>query len=303
MFERWYPELDWAQWRAHWPLADHSEWVNTPHMRWHVQRLGQGPLVLLVHGTGATTHTWRDVAPCLAQDHSVMCVDLPGHGFSSPLQGRAPTPHNVAWELNALLTQLGCAPAVWVGHSAGAVVAALWWLNHGAHTTGIPQPVLAAINPAWQTLPGPSQWLFPLGAWLIDKNPLSGWLLAKRAGQAQVVERLLAQTGSRLPPEAVALYRRMLGEPRHVRGVLQLMRAWDMRCVEDRFEQLRLPVQLHVGLKDATVPPHLAQAALARLPQASEVAWPQLGHLLHEEQPQAWANTLRTWAAQHTALS
>lgn len=295
MFEACYPDIPWAQWRANWPLSEHSQWVQTPNQRWHVQRLGQGPLAVLLHGTGATTHTWRESAPLLARDHDVLCVDLPGHGFSSGLQGRAPTPANVSWELNALLHTLGLTPSVLVGHSAGALVAAHWWLSHGIQTQGAAPPSLVVINPAWQALPGPSQWLFPLGAWLIDKNPLSGWMLAQRARQPQVVERLLAQTGSHLTPQAVDIYRRMLSEPRHVRGVLQLMCAWDLHCVEDRLAQLTLPVQLHVGMRDATVPPHLAREAAAQMPKANLVTWPELGHLLHEERPEDFVDSVRAW--------
>ena len=48
-----------------------------PH-RWHVQVLGEGPTVLLLHGAGGATHSWRGLAPLLATDHRVVMLDLPG---------------------------------------------------------------------------------------------------------------------------------------------------------------------------------------------------------------------------------
>ena len=292
MFDRCYPPLNWEAFKSNWPMSDMSRWVQTPHLRWHVQILGQGPVVVLIHGTGATTHTWWQVAPLLAKDHTVLCLDLPGHGFSSEFKALSPTPHQVAQDMAVLLKTLGLEPQVMIGHSAGALVAAQWWLTQGQAASPC---ALVAINPAWQSLPGPAQWLFPVGAWLIDLNPLSGWLLAQKALRPGMVERVLEQTGSRLQETSIKGYRQMWQQARHVRGVLRLMRAWDLRAVEHRLSQLQTPVQVHVGMNDATVPPSLADAAMALLPQAELKRWPGLGHLLHEECPEEWVNSVREW--------
>ncbi len=44
--------------------------------------MGTGPLVLLLHGAGASTHTWRSLAPLLAEHYTLVMPDLPGQGFS-----------------------------------------------------------------------------------------------------------------------------------------------------------------------------------------------------------------------------
>ena len=41
------------------------------------------PVLLLLHGTGAATHSWRSLAPLLAEHFRVVAPDLPGHGFTS----------------------------------------------------------------------------------------------------------------------------------------------------------------------------------------------------------------------------
>src|SRR5262245_42585751 len=43
---------------------------------------GNGPPVLLIHGFGASTYTWRHVAPKLAETNRVIAVDLKGFGQS-----------------------------------------------------------------------------------------------------------------------------------------------------------------------------------------------------------------------------
>ncbi|MDU3043759.1 MAG: alpha/beta hydrolase, partial [Bradyrhizobium sp.] len=50
-----------------WPNRAASRFVDAAGLRWHVQMMGEGPVALLAHGTGAATHSWRDLAPLLAR--------------------------------------------------------------------------------------------------------------------------------------------------------------------------------------------------------------------------------------------
>src|SRR6187397_2104000 len=66
-----------------------------------VRRAGSGPAVLLLHGFPQTHLMWRDVAPLLAQNFTVICADLRGYGRSdcppsSP--GHAPYAKNARWQ-------------------------------------------------------------------------------------------------------------------------------------------------------------------------------------------------------------
>ena len=51
---------------ADWPLADSSRIVQSFGTRWHVQQQGNGPTLLLLHGTAASTHSFRRLIPELA---------------------------------------------------------------------------------------------------------------------------------------------------------------------------------------------------------------------------------------------
>jgi len=53
----------------------------------HAVKGGDGPPVLLLHGAPLTHYTWRDVAPRLAEDFTVVAADLRGYGDSSKPQG------------------------------------------------------------------------------------------------------------------------------------------------------------------------------------------------------------------------
>ena len=80
--------MDWQRDGPSWPHHERSRFVIAAGQRWHVQQWPApapgAPTLLLLHGTGASTHSWRDLAPLLAQHAGVIAVDLPGHGFSAP---------------------------------------------------------------------------------------------------------------------------------------------------------------------------------------------------------------------------
>ena len=67
-----------------WPHRDRSVVRTAGGLEWHAQRFGEGgPRVLLLHGTGASTHSWRDLAPILGERARALVPDLPGHGAST----------------------------------------------------------------------------------------------------------------------------------------------------------------------------------------------------------------------------
>ncbi|HEY4413879.1 MAG TPA: alpha/beta fold hydrolase, partial [Gaiellaceae bacterium] len=83
---------------------------------------GSGPPIVLVHGLGGAAPNWRLVAPALAARHRVLVPELPGHGGSAPLGG-ASSLDPFAEALLAVAEAEDAAPAPWVGHSLGGLVA------------------------------------------------------------------------------------------------------------------------------------------------------------------------------------
>ena len=81
------------------------------------------PCVLLIHGTGASTHSWAPLIHELSERYQILAIDLPGHGFSSvPRFGRS-TLETITDGVAHLLNQLDIVPTHIVGHSAGAAIA------------------------------------------------------------------------------------------------------------------------------------------------------------------------------------
>ena len=205
---------DWLRHGGDWPNRAASRFVAAAGLPFHVQVMGAGPPILLLHGTGAATHSWRDLAPLLASRFTVIAPDLPGHGFSGLPPSAQMSPAGVARLVAALLRVLRVAPRLVVGHSAGAAVAAQMVLDRR-----IAPLAMMSLNGALLPLPGSSSRLFPLAAKLLAGAPVLPWLGAGWASQPDRVAKLLAPTGSRIDAAAVAVEHAVDEKPAHARQV------------------------------------------------------------------------------------
>ena len=283
--------LHWATDGRDWPHREHSEFVEVSGQRWHVQRwsppFAGAPTALLLHGTGAATHSWRTLAPLLAPHMGLVAPDLPGHGFSgaAPI-GRAGL-EGMAQAVRMLLRSLGEAPCFSIGHSAGAAVAVRMRLHDDANIAAGITPAaahtLVGLNAALLPLPGFAGRFFSPAAKLLALNPLAPHFFSWHAAQASVLARLLDGTGSKLDAEGTALYRRLIQSPAHVAGALAMMAQWDLPALARDLPRLQTPLHLLVAEGDRTVPPADALCVQRLLPRTQVQRLPQLGHLAHEE--------------------
>ena len=294
IWDKLYPPMDWELYKSDWPNASHSRFIELVGQRWHVQILGSGPVVLLLHGTGASTHSWRDVAPVLAQKYTVVMPDLPGHGFTTLHAQHEPSLPHMSADVRRLLAKLNIWPSAILGHSAGAAVAAHISLEAKAEFA----PAVVGLNPAWLPQPGAAQWLFVPTAKLMALNPYSGRLVANHLAKPWVVSKLLDSTGSHIDQAGQSYYARLVSNPTHVNGVLRMMAAWNLDAIAGRLEQLAAPVLVHAGENDKTVPVDLARASAQCIPGSTLTVKPGLGHLAHEEAPVQTAQEILGWLSQ-----
>lgn len=273
--------------RESWPYPEASRFVEAGGLLWHVQSMGQGPAVLLLHGTGASTHSWRGLMPLLAQRFTVIAPDLPGMGQTSMPPRPGLSLQGMATSLRALIETLGQPPELVVGHSAGAALGARLCLD-GA----IAPRLLVSINGAILPLGGWAGQLFAPMARMMVAFPGLPRLFAWRAADHAAVESLLANTGSKLDAEGVEYYARLFRRPQHVEATLGMMAQWDLPALQTDLPRLRTPVLQLIGKQDRTIRPTEARRLQVVLPGARIVAFPGLGHLAHEEAPQAIADAI-----------
>ena len=267
-----------------WPNRAHSRFVDTGRLRWHVQVMGPGgdaPVLLLLHGTGAATHSWRALAPLLAERFTVVAPDLPGHGFTTgrPAGGLAMSAMGRA--VADLLDGLGLAPRIVAGHSAGAAIAIRMALDGRVSPAAI-----VGLNAALLPFPGLAARLFPAMARALFVNPLAPHIFARLARtRGETARFLLRSTGSRIDATGVADYERLFATSAHVAGALTMMADWDLAGLARDLPRLRTPLRLLHGDGDTAIPLATARSAAALVPDGRLTVLPGLGHLAHEERP------------------
>ena len=261
-------------------------------LRWHFQQMGEGPALLLLHGTGAATHTWRDLAPLLASRFTVIAPDLPGHGFTAPLDAKRLSLAGMAAAVGDLLETLEMTPRLVVGHSAGAAVLARMTLDGRIDPARI-----VCLNGAllpFRGLAGP--FYAPL-AKLLALNPLVPRLFAMGAASPATVDRLIRNTGSSVDATGRDLYGRLLRSPGHLAGALGMMANWDLASLEQELPRLGPRLHLVACGDDGAIPATEAFRVRDATPGVEVTYLRKLGHLGHEERPHLFADLVVRAAA------
>ena len=237
---------------------------------------GDGPAVLLLHGIGASARDWDFQLPALLPGHTVIRLDLRGHGRSDS-RGLY-TIEDMASDAAALLEQFGPEPAHVIGHSLGGAVAlalalgrpgavrSLTLANTFAHfkATAGPQRSRAARR---LTLLARGD-LPALNAFIADGLFPGDDLADLRAG---AVERL---NGNLRPDSRRVLWRTLLAIARFdVRG---------------RLGRIAAPTLVAIAGRDTTVAPSCSEELAAGIPLARRFYLPGASHALPMECPQAF---------------
>lgn len=270
-----------------WPNRTASRFVGAAGMQWHVQEMGEGPPLLLIHGTGGATHSWRALAPLLGQHFRVVAMDLPGHGFTTaPPHGAYALPE-MALAVSDLLLALDMRPVMVVGHSAGAAIA----LRMALDGTIAPARIVS-LNGALMPFPGAASFLFPAMARLLFLNPLAVPILAWRASDPAAVRRLIEGMGSRLDAEGLRLYARLFATRRHVAAAVGMMANWDLPALKRDLGRLEVPLTLVAAQGDRAVPARDAGAIAGLVRDGKVLSFAHYGHLAHEEAPELFADLI-----------
>ncbi|MGB7430899.1 MAG: alpha/beta fold hydrolase BchO, partial [Ahrensia sp.] len=264
-----------------------SRFVQSGDLLWHCQRGGPASAekLLLLHGTGASTHSYRDAFATLIQDYDVLAIDLPGHGFTQTAPSAKLSLPGMAKAVATLLANLSFEPTAAVGHSAGAAI-----LLQMALTGAITPNVIIGLNAALKPIEG-NAFLAPLAKMLFI-NPLTPRLFAMQARYTQSADTLLAATNSDIDAAARANYRALMANPAHVNGALGMMANWDLKPLIENLGALQTDVRLVVARDDKMVPPDVSRETVKRLRNSRLIEHETGGHLLHEISPNVIAAAL-----------
>jgi pimeloyl-ACP methyl ester carboxylesterase len=235
--------------------------------------VGEGPPVVFVHGLTNRRQSWEPVTGLLAQDFTCVRVDLRGHGASSP--GPDYSTLSLVGDVRAVVEELAIGEPAVVGHSLGAIVAAVYAAAHGAR----------AVVCVDQSL--------RFGDFAAVVQPQADALRGERTMEVVLsIERSLE-----LEPyaELEDLERRVLAFPREV-----LLGVWDALLATPP-EQLtaiaeailpRIAAPL-LSLHGSPPPPDYEAWLTGLVPGARIEVWDGSGHMLHLVDPVRFAARVR----------
>ena len=289
--------LSWEREGLIWPHRETCDFVTADRLEWRIQRQGEGPSLLLLHGTGASAHSWHRLWPLLCAQFDVLAPDLPGHAFTHGKPHKGLTLAGMVEALAALLEQERFVPDLIVGHSAGAAIAIEWALATSS------KAAIVGLNPAIMPFRGPAAQVFPAMAKLLLVNPFAPRIFARMAKVPGEAGRFLQRsTGSRTDAISEACYASLFGNHHHARGALEMMANWDLEALKRQLSKLTNQVLLVHSDGDRAIPAASVEAAARCMANATLKTLACAGHLTHEEKPETVADLIMVFAEEQGVL-
>ncbi len=277
-------------------LADAaSRFSEVNGLKVHYKTAGQGePVLVLLHGFGASVFSWREVIEPLSEVGTVVAFDRPASGLTErPLPGdwEGESPYNPQAQVEltiGLLDTLGPAPslaegidqAILVGNSAGGTISMLTALAH-------PQRVraLVLVDPAVYSGGGSPNLMR-----LLSNTPQMrrlGPLISRRIRTWGLdFARSAWHDPSKITPEIWEGYQVPLQAQHWDRALWELTRASHPHNLPERLAEIQMDCLVITGDDDRIVPTEQSIRLAEELPNASLVVIPECGHVPQEECPE-----------------
>ncbi|MBC7232874.1 MAG: alpha/beta hydrolase [Chloroflexi bacterium] len=278
-------------------LADpDSRFVSVNGLEVHYESFGQGePVLVLLHGLGASTWSWREVMLPLSQFGTVIAFDRPAFGLTArPLasewEGENPYTAEAQARLTVgLLDALGIPKAILVGHSAGGSIATLTALRFPERVQA-----LVLVSPAIYEGGGAPAWVRPLLR--VPQVQRLGPLLVRL-----LISRLEGALPSawhdpgKIRPEVIAGYKKPLQAENWDRAFWEFLMASRPLELDKHLDEIVQPALVITGDDDRWVPSTQSVRLAEELPNAELVVIPNCGHLVQEECPEAFLQAVTSF--------
>ncbi|HXO21977.1 MAG TPA: alpha/beta fold hydrolase [Thermoanaerobaculia bacterium] len=245
----------------------------------YVEQQGTGEPVVLVHGFGASSYSWRKVIPGLAAAHRVVALDLNGFGYTErPKDPGSYTREGQARLVLAVMDALGIARADLVGHSYGGAISLFLASRHPERVRSLVLVDSAAPSYPEDRRSGSARFR-PLNT-LYLRFALRPWFV-RRSYEKSVYDPALAT------PEVVAAYLdrlRIEGEEDAYYGLTAPRSPTDTTADVD-LTKIATPTLVLWGAEDRLVAVETGRKISARLPHSRFVVFEKTGHMPMEERP------------------
>lgn len=256
---------------------------KTPELQLAFQSTGTGDPVILIHGFGASSYSWRHIVEPLAQKNRVITIDLKGFGDSPKPRDNAYSVYEQARLVRNFILENNLKNFYLIGQSYGGGVALAASIYLSASNPGLQKGLVLIDSIAYpQELPGFVK---------ILATPVLGPLLTYALPNAFQVRNLLQKVyfnDDLIPQEAVDHYAANLAKPDAKYALLTTVRQIlpaDLQEFSENYASLTIPALIIWSREDEIVPLAVGKRLHENLPNSRLVIMSDVGHAVQEEKP------------------
>lgn len=290
----------------------HSKFMTTAdgtRVHYRDQGNADGPVIVLVHGSNASLHTWEPWRELLDDTYRVITLDLPGHGLTGAVPSNKYDSAAQIATLNALIQQLALKSFVLGGNSMGGGVSWRYALEYPDQIDALVLVDASGLG-SWrqqkeqqeaagktaansEVKEGPlvfrllqKPWFRRIAVWLDTRYLTGQGLRAAFHDPAKVTE------------EMIDLYYNMSMRAGTREATLTRFAGFgnrSNRLADADLATLRMPTLVLWGETDALIPASTGERFAAVLPDAKLIVYPNVGHIPMEEIPTQSAADLRAF--------
>ncbi len=259
---------------------------------------GQGQPLILLHGYGASTYSWRYVSPYFSKSYRVIAIDLKGFGLSDKPVDDDYSVLDQSRIISEFMSVHNLENVILAGHSLGGAVSLLSYLmqsDHGAHH--ISKLILLDTASYKQDLP---YFISILRVPIINEVAL---LLTSSNFKTRMILRKAFFDHSKITEEMVTTYAEYLSLPGASHALITAAKQMvpsNLEEISERYKSINIPVLLIWGEKDEIVPLEVGRKLAGNIPDAKLVVVPNCGHVPQEECPSQAIEVMESFLSDQT---
>jgi len=269
-------------------VATESKNVS-PCTELHVEVVGDGPDLVLLHGWGLNSACWQSIVPLLSAHYRLHLIDLPGFGFSHDCHAASST----LADITDALIKVAPANAVWLGWSLGGLCATDFALQHPQRVSAL---VTVASSPKFMAAAQVDESVSWPG---IAEKVLAQFQLQLQQDLPQTINRFLAiqGMGSATAKQDIKQLKSLLAarpQPHEqaLSNGLMLLATVDLRA---QLATLTMPFYRCYGRLDSLVPQATVTWMDNSLPQSPSLIFKSSSHAPFISEPRLFVNKLQAF--------
>ncbi len=287
------PDTDAAAMKAKYGAGASQFAELQPGLTVHYRDQGKrgGRVLVLIHGSNASLHTWEPWVERLGSDYRIISMDLPGHGLTGSHPGGVYDYPVFVDVVDRLMSKLGVGKAVIGGNSMGGGTAWMYALAHPEKTEGL-LLIDAAGAPAWQSKKTPIGFRLmrmpvvkELARFIAPRSMFESSLKTSMSVQSKIDDTLIDRYWdlNRYPGNREATMKRFA------------LQHNNHPATKEKLAAIKAPVMIMWGEEDNLIPVGSARWFADALPGAKLVVYPKVGHIPMEEVPERSAADVKGW--------